>query len=171
MSTLYRGRVWKFGDDVNTDLIMPGEAMYGKVPAEQVKDYAFKNVRPEFSKEVRPGDLVVGGQNFGCGSSRPACRVLKELGVSIVVAESFAQIFFRNSINLGFPLLVCPHVLGLLQDGDRAQVDPLTGHIVNLENDASLEGERLPPFIVRLIEVGGILALLKEGKRLQSEPT
>ncbi|MFQ5795859.1 MAG: 3-isopropylmalate dehydratase [Candidatus Bipolaricaulia bacterium] len=168
MSTLYRGRVWKFGDHINTDLIMPGDSMYGKVPKEEMKYHAFKAIRPEFARQVRSGDIIVAGKNFGSGSSRPATRILKDLGISCIVAESFAQLFFRNSINMGYPVLICTGVTGLFEDGDEAEVELLSGRVTNLKTGQSLQAEPLPPFILRLIEAGGILALLKRGERLKT---
>jgi 3-isopropylmalate/(R)-2-methylmalate dehydratase small subunit len=167
MTAIYRGRVWKFGDHINTDLIIPGEAMYGKVPREEMKLYAFRVVRPEFARKARPGDIVVAGGNFGCGSSRPAARILKELGIACVVAESFAQIFYRNAINMGYPVLICRDVTRMLNDGDEAEVDLLGGRVRNLRTGEIASAEPLPPFILKLIEAGGILGLLERGERLQ----
>ncbi len=164
----YRGRAWVFGDHINTDLILPSEAMYGKVPEDEVKRYVFRAIRPEFAERVRPGDLVVAGVNFGCGSSRPAARVLKELGIACVLAESFSRIFFRNAINLGYPVLVCPGITRAVRDGDELEVEPLEGRVRDLTTGEELQAEPLPPFVRQLVEAGGLLELLRRGERLRA---
>ncbi len=103
-----RGRVWKFGDDLNADLMMPGYTLWGKVAQEELHLYCMRANRPEFATQVRPGDIVVGGKNFGCGSSRPAAENFRALGVGCLLADSFSQIFFRNTINLAMPMLSHP---------------------------------------------------------------
>ncbi|MCS7173619.1 MAG: hypothetical protein N0A24_09665 [Armatimonadetes bacterium] len=118
---LLRGRVWKFGHDISTDLLAPGA--YAVAPLEERKHHVLEAVRPEFAREVRPGDVVVAGRNFGCGSSREtAPEGLLALGVACVLAESFARIFFRNAVPLGLPVLPCPGVWELFEDGDEAEV-------------------------------------------------
>ncbi len=164
----YRGRAWVFGDHINTDLILPSETMYGKVPEEEIKRFVFRAIRPEFAEHVKPGDLVVAGVNFGCGSSRPAARVLKELGVACVLAESFSRLFFRNAINLGYPVLVCTGITKAVRDGDELEVEPLIGRVRNLTTGEELQAEPLPPFVRQLMKAGGLLELLRRGERLRT---
>ena len=110
-STL-RGRVWIFGDNISTDLLMPGFAAMSNpdMSPEESARYCMYSNRPGWAEQVRPGDLIVAGKNFGCGSSRPGSKILKTLGIGAVIAESVSRIFFRNSINLGFPIITCPGI-------------------------------------------------------------
>ena len=154
-------RVWKFGDDINTDIITPGrytvttdEARLGKI--------AFIEYRPEFAEEVREGDVIVAGRNFGCGSSREHAPVaIKAAGISAVIARSFARIFFRNAINIGLPILICDGV-NEINDGDNVEVDLKTGEIRNTSKGTIAKTEVLPEFIRRIVERGGLVDFLKE---------
>lgn len=135
-------RVWRFGDAVNTDLITPGR--YNLTTDEQrLAAIAFIEARPEFAKQVRPGDLVVAGRNFGCGSSREsAARALKACGVGAVVAQSFGRIFHRNAVNIGLPVFVSPDAVALLQDGDEATLDVPAGVVRGPRATTRLENPR-----------------------------
>lgn len=167
-----RGRVWRFGDNINTDLMMPGFAVLTRpdITPEEAAKYCMHSNRPDWAAQVKPGDIIIGGKNFGCGSSRPAGRSLKALGISIVVAESVARIFFRNCVNLGFPLMVCKGVSQAFDEGDTAEVKIATGEIRNLTTGKTVQGEPLsedsPP--MKILRAGGIMSLL-EREYLQGE--
>lgn len=154
------GRVWRFEHDISTDVLSPGQ--YAVDPVEVRMLHVLESVNPVFASEVEPGDVVVAGRNFGCGSSREtAAENLKALGVACVVAESFSRIFMRNSIALGLPVVVCPGVHAGFADGDRIEVDLGSGRIVNVESDAELFGDSLPLEMREILSAGGILAVLE----------
>jgi 3-isopropylmalate/(R)-2-methylmalate dehydratase small subunit len=156
-----RGRVWKFGDDINTDVITPGKYLSG--PIEEVLGHVLEAVNPEFAKEVQKGDILVGGKNFGCGSSRESApAALKALGLGAVVAESFARIFFRNTIAVGLPALVCPSVSQSFRDGEVLELDLEKAEIRNATSGTSVKGHTLPEEMIAVLNKGGIVALLKE---------
>ncbi len=163
-SPLVQGRVWTFGDDISTDLLAPGA--YAIAPLEERTRHTLEAVNPRFAAEVRTGDVVVAGRNFGCGSSRESApEALKALGVGCVVAASFARIFLRNAVALGLPALVCPGAREIFQEGDPAQVDLATGTVTNLATGAAVRGHPLPEPMVDILRAGGILALLRERAR------
>lgn len=156
---ILRGRAWTFGDDVSTDEIMPGK--YLKLSVPECVAHVMEGIDPEFSRKLRPGDVVVGGRNFGHGSSREnAPGALKEAGVSCVVAVYFGRIFFRNAINLGLPVLECAEA-GRIRTGDELEVHPLEGHIVNLTRGETYRSTALPAHLVRLLEAGGLVPYLE----------
>ncbi|MDK2870185.1 MAG: 3-isopropylmalate/(R)-2-methylmalate dehydratase small subunit [Pyrococcus sp.] len=153
-----RGRVWKFGDNISTDAITPGRYNLTKDPNELAK-IAFIEERPEFSKEVKPGDVVVGGKNFGIGSSREsAALALKAAGVGGVIAKSFGRIFFRNAVNLGLPLLIGD--TDPLLDGEIVEVNWRTGE-VRKENGKVLKFKPLDSFLLDIVEEGGIIEYIR----------
>ena len=153
-------RAWKFGDDVNTDVIIPGRYNITTDPVE-LGSKAFCEVRPEFAERVEPGDVVVAGSNFGCGSSREHAPIaLKGAGVSAVIARSFARIFFRNAVNVGLPVLVCDDADGIA-DGARLEVDPAAGLVVSSADGRRFRTEPLPPFVLRIVEAGGIIPFVR----------
>ncbi len=155
-----RGRAWVFGDDVSTDLLAPGA--YAVDPLEVRKMHTLEAVDPSFAREVRPGDVVVAGRNFGCGSSREtAPEALKALGVGCVVAESFARLFLRNAVAIGLPVLPCPGVRRVASPGDELEVDLGAGTVRNRRTGALVRGEPLPPEMREILAAGGILALLR----------
>jgi len=159
---IVRGRVWKFGDNISTDIMMPGQTLHGKVPKERMQEYCMVAIRPEFPKEVKPGDIIVAGRNFGCGSSRPAPINFIALKVGCIVAESFAGIFFRNAISMGFPVVELPSITLLFEDGDLGEVDFECGIVMNLDTGASLSFSRYPDLIMDILESGGMLELLRK---------
>lgn len=162
MNTLLRGRVWKFPDDVNTDVIYPGRYMSILDPAETAK-HAFETVYPNFLKQAKPGDIIVAGKYFGCGSSREqAATALRYFGIACIVAESFARIYFRNAINLGLPVLSCPGVSGAFQQGHEAEVNLATGVVKNVTTGAELKSNPFPPLIQEILEAGGLIPRLKQ---------
>lgn len=163
---VFKGRVWIFGDSISTDLMMPGALAFGRPgmsPQEQAQ-FCMSANRPGWAQLVKAGDIVLGGRNFGCGSSRSAPRMFKALGVSVVVAHSMSRIFFRNAVNLGFPVMICPKVAGLFQEGETAEVDLETGVVTNVGTGKTLHGEALrpgtPPY--QLLKMGGLDSYLKQ---------
>lgn len=160
---VWRGRAWVFGDDVSTDLLSPGA--YAVAPLEERKKHVLESVNPDFARAVRPGDVVVAGRNFGCGSSREtAPENLRALGVACVVADSFARIFLRNAVALGLAVLPCPGAGRLARDGDPVEVDLGAATVKNLASGVTLVGAPLPPEMLEILEAGGILAVLRGGK-------
>lgn len=154
-------RAWVFGDDLDTDQIVPGRYAPFMVGQEKFHTYAFCDARPEFAKEVRPGDVLVGGENFGCGSSREyAVAALKKHGIGAVVAKSFARIFFRNCVNLGIPVLEAADPLALVRDGDEVTLDLAGGSLRGPRGEVPLRP--LAPFAQQILAAGGVVAYLRE---------
>jgi len=154
------GRAWKFGNDIDTDVIIPGRYLVINDPVE-LANHAFEGMRPEFAKDVKAGDIIVAGSNFGCGSSREhAPMALKGSGIAAIVAKSFARIFFRNAINIGLPLLICADVDNI-NDGDLLELNLAEGFIYNLVNEETYRTTPLPPFIRNIVEVGGLVEYTK----------
>jgi 3-isopropylmalate/(R)-2-methylmalate dehydratase small subunit len=157
-----KGRVWRYGHDVNTDYIIPGRYMELTDPDEMAA-HVFEEHDPAFREGVRRGDMVVGATNFGCGSSREhAPLAFKHAGVSCVLAESFARIFYRNAINIGLPALECPGVHDAVSKGDRVEVDVTGGVVRNLDSGVELNFTPLPPFMVEVLNAGGLVPYLNE---------
>jgi methanogen homoaconitase small subunit len=154
-------RAWLFGDDLDTDQIVPGRYAPFMVGQDKFHQYAFCDARPEFAKTVHPGDVLVGGENFGCGSSREyAVAALKKHGVGGVVAKSFARIFFRNCINLGIPVLESDDAVKLVRDGDDVVLDLAAGTLAAPSGVARLRP--LAPFAREILAAGGVVAYLRE---------
>ncbi len=154
------GRAWVFGDNVDTGFIMPGT--YGSLPDEELAQHVMNGVDPDFAGKVRPGDLVVGGTNFGCGSSREtAPRGLKYAKIGAIIAQSFARTFFRNAISIGLPVLICPDA-GAIKEGDLLKADPIAGEIENLTQGKLLKSESLPEHLMEMIRAGGLVPYLRE---------
>ena len=155
------GKAWKFGDDVNTDLIVPGKYLELVDPHEMAK-HAMEGIDPDFPDKVGAGDVVVGGTNFGCGSSREhAAIALKYAGVGAVVAESFARIFYRNAINLGLPALECPGIAEAVSEGDSLEIDLMGGKVVNATTGVELDFVPLPGFMVEVLDEGGLVTYIR----------
>lgn len=154
-----RGKVWKFGKNVDTDQIIPAEHLTTGDP-KKLAEYSFEKVRPDFAKEVRKGDIIVADENFGCGSSREhAPRALLGNGISCVVAASFARIFFRNAINIGLPVVECKVDA---KDGDTIEIDFAKGIVKNLTTGKKYTFKRLPNFLLKLLDCGGLIEYTKE---------
>ena len=153
-----RGRVWLFGDNLNSDQIMPVHHSL----AEKEKYSCLNSVRPEFARSVRPGDVVVAGRNCGIGSSRPSPRILKYLEVGTVIADSFSGIFYRNAIAVGFPLAQVKDAPSRFEEGEEVEVDFDRGIITRLGNGEEIEFPSYPDELQRIIEAGGIKELLKQ---------
>ena len=157
-----RGRVWKFGDSVDTNIIAPLHVMR-KGEIEEIAQHTMAAVRPEFPAQVRPGDIIVAGANFGCGSHREeANRVLEKVGIRAIVADSVARIFLRTSINLAYPTLVAPGVTSLVEEHDELEIDYPRGAIRNLRSGRELALPKYPASVEQIFAAGGILTLLKQ---------
>lgn len=149
------GRAWVFGDNINTDVLAPG--IYMKGPIEKMAPHCLEAVDPEFAARVEAGDVIVGGRNFGMGSSREqAVQVLRHLGVTAIVAQSFAGLFFRNALNLGVPALACAEA-GRISAGDRLSVDAEAGQIENLTNGERYACEGIPEHLMEMVRDGGLV--------------
>ena len=152
-----KGRAWKYGKNVNTDVIIPGRYANISDPKELAK-YCLEDLDPNFVEKMKPGDIIVAETNFGCGSSREiAPLAIKTAGISCVIAKSFARIFYRNAINIGLPIFECPEAVDGIEDGERIQVDPTAGTIVNLSRNLSFQTQGLPDFIQRIVAGGGLM--------------
>ena len=157
-----KGRVFKYGDNVDTDVIIPARFLNIADPKE-LATHAMEDIDAEFVHKMQPGDIVVATRNFGCGSSREhAPLVLKENGVSCVIASSFARIFYRNAINIGLPILECEAAANGIDDGDTVSVNFDTGVITNETKGETYQAAAFPPFIQSIIQAGGLLKSLKE---------
>jgi len=156
------GRVWKFGDDVNTDVIMPGKYLALRNP-EQIAPYIMEGIDPDFGKKARPGDVIVGGRNFGCGSSRETAPAgLHAFGIAAVIAASFGRIFLRNAINIGLPVLECPDAAQALADGANVTVDVTTGAILDGITGRKFQAAPFPPYLQEIIRGGGLVAYVRQ---------
>lgn len=159
-----RGRAWIFGDDINTDVMAPG--LYFKAPMEEMARHCLEAVEPRFAAEVRPGDIVVAGRNFGVGSAREqAAMALRHLGVGAVLAVSFGRIFYRNALNFGLPALFFPAV-GEVRAGDVVEVDPVAGRIANHTLGRQYSVQAIPAHLMAMVTSGGLIPYLKA--RLQA---
>ncbi len=157
---LLEGRVWRFGDNVDTDQIIPARYLNTTDPAE-LAAHCMEDADPEFPGKVRPGDILVAGRNFGCGSSREQAPLsLKAAGVAGVVAASFARIFYRNAINIGLPIVECPEAAGAVAQGDRITVDLDAG--VLRAGEASFRVTPFPEFMQRIIAAGGLVPYTRQ---------
>lgn len=156
-----RGRVWKFGQNIDTDQILPGYAM--AAPVEKLKEYALAGSEiPDFAKKVQPGDIVIAKENFGCGSSREQAPVaLKEAGVGMVLAESFARIFRRNAINIGLPVMICDRV-DQLQNGMEIEVDLVTAELAILATGETMGCQTLAPSVLETLQAGGLIEKVRK---------
>ena len=156
MSVL-RGRAHVYGDNVDTDVIIPARYLTSWDPAE-LGAHCLEDLDPEFLNAVRPGDMIVAGENFGCGSSREHAPIaIKAAGVSCVIARSFARIFFRNAINVGLPALVCPEAASQIKTGDELSLDLAAGRIENLTQGRTYQAEPFPEFLQQIIAAGGLV--------------
>ena len=157
-----RGKVWKYGDHIDTDVIIPARYLNDPDPA-ALASHCMVDIDESFAKDVHAGDIMVGGWNFGCGSSREHAPIaIQASGVSCVIAASFARIFYRNSINIGFPILECPEASAAIRAGDIVNVDTKTGVITDETTGECFQAKPLPEFIENIIEKGGLLKYLKD---------
>lgn len=160
--TPINGKVWIFGDSVSTEYMMPGHVMLAKMSDDQAKVYCMSAIRPGFAQMVKAGDVIVAGENFGCGSSRLGSRLLSALGIACVIAESFAGIFFRNGINAGLPLIEKEDIRCYFREGETCSIDLQIGIIRNLDQATEVA---FPPYsgqVLEILSAGGIIPLLKK---------
>ena len=155
------GRAWKFEDNLNTDEIIPARYNITILPQELAKN-VFREIKPEYAKTVKVGDVIVAGQNFGCGSSREHAPIaIKGSGAICIIACSYARIFFRNAINIGLPILECPEAVEGICEGDEIEVNLSTGEIFNRTSERRYQARPLPDFVLKIAEAGGIVNFLK----------
>ena len=158
-----QGLVFKYPDNVDTDVIIPARYLNSS-DAQELAKHCMEDIDTEFVKQVKPGDVMVAGWNFGCGSSREhAPLVIKTCGTGCVIAKSFARIFYRNAINIGLPILECEEAAEEIQAGDEVKVDFDTGVITDITTGKTYQAEPFPAFIQNIIQKGGLLASLREG--------
>ena len=152
-----KGRVWKFGSDINTDVILPGQYLSLHTP-EELAEHCMENANPEFVEKAKTGDIIVAETNFGCGSSREHAPIaIKGKGISCVIAESFARIFYRNAFNTGLPILESAEAAKAIRDGNEVEVDLVTGEIQNLTTKETYKAIPIPEFMREIIDDGGLL--------------
>ena len=163
-----RGRVWKFGEQINTDLILPMPAM--RLPPEEMHTLAFSAIRPNWVSDVRSGDLIVAGENFALGSGRPIGAVLRACGIAGVIADSINGMGFRNCLNAGLPALAMPGVAACFEEGDIADVDFIAGTVTNLSSGRKLSGAGLAPSLAEIIAAGGLIPMLVEDGYIKPHP-
>jgi 3-isopropylmalate/(R)-2-methylmalate dehydratase small subunit len=162
MNKRLKGRIWTFGDDIDTDIIIPGRYLVLR-EEKQLAEHLMEGIDPDFHLKVKKGDIMVAGKNFGCGSSREHAPIaLKGAGISAVIAESFARIFYRNSINVGLPLLESRNISKYVNEGDEIEIDMEKGMIKDLNTGGEFEINGLPEFMIGILEEGGLIPYLKE---------
>ena len=156
------GKVFKFGDNVDTDVIIPARYLNSSDPKE-LAQHCMEDIDADFVKKVSPGDLIVATKNFGCGSSREHAPLdIKAAGVSCVIAETFARIFYRNAINIGLPIIECPEAAKGIADGDEVEVDFDSGRITNKTKGTTYQGQAFPPFMQKIIDCGGLVNYINQ---------
>jgi 3-isopropylmalate/(R)-2-methylmalate dehydratase small subunit len=159
--SLYQGNVWKVGDDIDTDLIIAARYL-NDASEENMKKHCLEDLIPDFANVINAGDILVAGKNFGCGSSREhAPFAIKAAGISVVVAKSFARIFYRNAINIGLPIVASPEAVDELDQGDEVQIDLDKGILTNVTKGKTYETEAFPEFIKEIIAKGNLLNYVK----------
>ncbi|MCX7829134.1 MAG: 3-isopropylmalate dehydratase [Thermanaerothrix sp.] len=156
-----KGKVWKYGDDVNTDVIFPGKYTYTIKDRSEMAKVACEDLDPEFNREAAKGDIIVAGKNFGCGSSREqAVTCLVERGIGAIIAKGFARIYYRNALNEGLPIVVCPEAVDALEKGDTVEIDFDRGEVITPKGTFSFPP--YPEFVRGLIEDGGLIPHVKK---------
>jgi 3-isopropylmalate/(R)-2-methylmalate dehydratase small subunit len=168
MQDVIEARAWVFGGSIDTDNMYPGFAM--KLPIEEAAKHIFYDMRPGWSDEVEPGDIVLAGQNFGIGSSRPVARLFQQLGVAALVAEEFNSLFLRNSVNFGLPAVTIPGVTATIVDQDRVRLNIRTATIERMSDGTRLAGTPLPEFVLEIVEQGGLLPKLVADGYVPTDP-
>lgn len=159
-----KGTVWKFGDDIDTDIILPGRYLI-YTDEERLSQHCMEGLDDKFNEKCKKGDIIVAGKNFGCGSSREHAPIaLKGVGVAAVIAESFARIFYRNATNVGVPLLEAPGISKLVENEEKIEVDMDKGTITS-ENGETITFKKLPPFMLEILEKGGLIEYLKQKRQ------
>jgi 3-isopropylmalate/(R)-2-methylmalate dehydratase small subunit len=161
------GKAWKFASNIDTDVIIPYKYKARTLDPQELGAHCMEGVDPEFPRKINKGDFIVAGENFGCGSSREQAPIaIKACGISAVIAESFARIFFRNAINIGLPVLECPEITKIVNEGDILEVDLENGEVTNLVNGKKLNAIKLPKFLMDLLKAGGLTSYYKLYKKL-----
>ena len=164
---MMEGNVWKFGDVIDTDIILPGRYLI-YTDEERLSQHCMEGLDSEFPNKVDNGDFIVAGKNFGCGSSREHAPIaIKGCGIRAVIAESFARIFYRNSTNVGLTLIEAPGISQYVKEGDKIQIDMDTGVIIAGEN--RIEFKKLPPFMMGILEEGGLINYLKKNPNIEPQ--
>jgi 3-isopropylmalate/(R)-2-methylmalate dehydratase small subunit len=157
IKNILRGKAWKYGDNIDTDAIIPARYLTSSDP-KYLAEHCMEDADTEFVKKAQEGDFIIAGQNFGCGSSREHAPIaIKAAGISCVIAKSFARIFYRNSFNMGLPILECPQAVDGIKNGDEIEVDLGEGIIRNRKTGAEFHAQPIPPFMRELIEAGGLI--------------
>lgn len=158
-----QGKAWKFGDNIDTDVIIPARFLNVSDRGRLAKN-CFADLRPDFVRGVARGDIIVGGSNFGCGSSREHAPIaIKEAGIDAIIARSFARIFYRNSFNIGLPILECTEAVDYINEDDQISIDLKTGEIINRNNNRSFLSKPIPEFMREIIHAGGLVEYIKRG--------
>ena len=161
---MLKGKVYKFGDDIDTDVIVPATYL-STFDLKELAKHCMEYTNPDFYGKVKEGDIMVAGKNFGCGSSREHAPIaIKGCGVSIVIAKSFARIFYRNALNIGLYILECPAAVDGIDEGDEVSVDVDTGVITNITKNTTYKAQPFPKFIQNIIECGGLINAIKANK-------
>ncbi|GLI52651.1 MULTISPECIES: 3-isopropylmalate dehydratase small subunit [Thermodesulfovibrio] len=162
-----KGKVWKFGDNIDTDAIIPARYLNTSDPKELAK-HVMEDADSSFPSKVKPGDIIIAGRNFGCGSSREHAPIaIKASGIQAVIAKSYARIFFRNAFNIGLPIFEVPELIDETNEGDEVEIDMNSGQIINLTKGKKYNTKPIPPFMQELIKAGGLVEWTK--KRLSME--
>ena len=157
-----QGKVFKYGDNVDTDVIIPARYLNSSDPAE-LATHCMEDIDPTFVNRVHKGDIIVANKNFGCGSSREhAPLAIKASGVACVIAETFARIFYRNAINIGLPIIECGEAARDIDEGDEVRIDFDSGTIYNLTKDTQYQGQAFPPFMQKIIKAEGLVNYLNQ---------
>ena len=161
---LFEGKVIKYGDNVDTDVIIPARYL-NTIDKKELASHCMEDLDATFTSRVQDGDIMVAGYNFGCGSSREHATIaIKESGIALVIAKSFARIFYRNSINIGLPIIECPEAVDAISEGDKLKADMDAGVIYNLTTGEEYKAEPFPAFIQEIITTGGLIESIKAGK-------
>jgi 3-isopropylmalate/(R)-2-methylmalate dehydratase small subunit len=164
----FTGKVWIFGDNINTDYMMPGFTPRGLSMKERTT-YCMRAIRPGWAEQVSPGDIIVGGSNFGCGSNRPAAEILRLLGLSCLVADSINSLMLRNCVNFALPPLPCPGVTTAFKEGETMEVNLITGVVRNLSTGVTLQTNPLPAFLLDIMQAGGMVRSLQAQGYIEEE--
>ena len=161
---MFKGKVWKYGDNVDTDVIIPARYL-NTSEAKELAAHCMEDIDPTFAGKVKPGDIIVAGRNFGCGSSREhAPLAIKASGVACVIATTFARIFYRNALNIGLPILECPDAAEAIAAGDEVGIDLSSGTVTDETTGRTFQAEPFPPFMQELISAGGLAAYMRNTK-------
>ena len=159
---IIKGKTWTFGENIDTDVIIPGRYLRTFNP-QDLADHVLEGERPDFTKNVQKGDIIVADENFGCGSSREQAPVaIKTAGVDAIIAKSFARIFYRNAINIGLPIIECPEAAKSIEAGDEVEIDFDSGMIKNVTKNESYQGQAFPEFMQKIVKAEGLINYINE---------